>query len=275
MWYNARMQPREILQNHNLKPRKGLGQNFLADERILGKIINAAEINSGDTILEIGPGTGILTKELAKYAGKVVAVEKDKKIIGLLKENLKDCRNVEIINADILKTDTGSLISGAYKIVANLPYYITSPIIRKFLEAKIPPQLMVLMVQKEVGQRICANPPRMNLLAVSVQFYGTPEIISYVSKNSFWPAPKVDSAIIKITPATGKKSIDADLFFKIVKAGFSQPRKQLAGNLSKILNIDKQKTAAWLLLNNISPNQRAETLAVKDWENLTDSFKDI
>ena len=252
-----------------------MGQNFLADERILGKIINAAEINSGDTILEIGPGTGILTKELAKYAGKVVAVEKDKKIIGLLKENLKDCRNVEIINADILKTDTGSLISGAYKIVANLPYYITSPIIRKFLEAKIPPQLMVLMVQKEVGQRICANPPRMNLLAVSVQFYGTPEIISYVSKNSFWPAPKVDSAIIKITPATGKKSIDADLFFKIVKAGFSQPRKQLAGNLSKILNIDKQKTAAWLLLNNISPNQRAETLAVKDWENLTDSFKDI
>ena len=273
--YNGSMTIKNTLENYNLKPSKALGQNFLVDRNILEKIIKAAEVNPGDTILEIGPGTGILTKELAKYAGKVIAVEKDRKIMGLLKENLKNCKNVELINADILKTDIQKLISGFYKVVANLPYYITSPIIRKFLEnppAGGPPEFMVLMVQKEVGQRICSSPPDMNLLAVSVQFYGNPEIVSYVSKNSFWPKPKVDSAIIKIKPTADKRKADADLFFKIAKAGFSQPRKQLLNNLSKSLEMEKTKTAEWLSQNNISEKQRAETLSVQDWINLANTY---
>jgi 16S rRNA (adenine1518-N6/adenine1519-N6)-dimethyltransferase len=233
---------KDTLKDYNLKPSKALGQNFLVDQNILEKIIKAAEVSPDDTVLEIGPGTGILTKELSKYARKVIAVEKDRKIMGLLEENLKDCKNVELINADILKADIQGLALGTYKVVANLPYYITSPIIRKFLEnppVNGQPELMVLMVQKEVGQRICAAPPNMNLLAVSVQFYAQPEIVSWVSKNSFWPKPKVDSAIIKITPRidTDNELINTDLFFKIVKAGFVQPRKQLLNNLSKSLEM--------------------------------------
>jgi len=156
-------------------------------------------------------------------------------------------------------------------VVANIPYYLTSPLIRKFLEEKNPPQEMVLMLQKEVAQRICSKPPDMNLLAVSVQFYAEPKIISYVSKNCFWPAPKIDSAIIKIIPKI-KKQIKNDLFFKVVKAGFSQPRKQLVNNLSKTLKLTKEQTIALLIKNNIKPNQRAETLSIEDWIKLTNSF---
>lgn len=253
-----------------------MGQNFLVDERVLEEIIKTAGIKPTDTVLEIGPGTGILTKELAKAAGKVIAIEKDKKIIGLLKENLEGFQNIKIIQGDVLQLENLEQLEH-YKLVANLPYYITSPIIRKFLENppfSIQPEIMVLMVQKEVGQRICARPPDMNLLAISVQFYSTPEIISYVSKNSFWPRPKVDSAIIKIVPdKNNAREVSADLFFKIVKAGFSQPRKQLLNNFSKILKLEKTKTAAWLSQNKISEKQRAETLSLKDWLKLAENFK--
>ncbi|GAI44688.1 unnamed protein product, partial [marine sediment metagenome] len=183
-------------------------------------------------------------------------------------------------------------------VVANLPFYLTAPAIRKFLETKFPLELMILVVQKEVAQRICARPPKMNILAVSVQFYAKPEIISYVSKKSFWPSPKVDSAIIKITPTKPGDIImkpgNVDLFFRIVKAGFSQPRKQIINNLTKGLALNqpnrlklnkpaqisscktwvgKEKIKSWLLKNNIQPTQRAETLFVKDWINLTKSYK--
>ncbi|PIR72642.1 MAG: hypothetical protein COU42_00480 [Candidatus Nealsonbacteria bacterium CG10_big_fil_rev_8_21_14_0_10_36_24] len=157
-------------------------------------------------------------------------------------------------------------------MVSNLPFYITAPIIRKFLEAKNSPKEMVLLVQKEVAQRICARPPDMNLLAISVQFYAKPEIISYVSKKSFWPIPKVDSAIIKIVPQK-KYNVNKDLFFKIVKAGFSQPRKQLANNLSKMLKLNKQEISSLLLKNNIKPTLRAEALTIKDWILLTKVLK--
>jgi 16S rRNA (adenine1518-N6/adenine1519-N6)-dimethyltransferase len=163
--------------------------------------------------------------------------------------------------------------------VANLPFYLTAPVIRKFLESDCQPKEMILMVQKEVGQRICAKPPDMNLLAVSVQFYAEPKIISYISKKSFWPQPKVDSAIIKITPlglseiSTIVRLLDRDLFFRIVKAGFSQPRKQILNNLSKKLKLNKEEVKSWLLKNNIQPGQRAETLTIKDWINLTKSLK--
>lgn len=285
---------KRMLASGGVKPSKGLGQSFLVSKMVLNKIIEVADIKPTDIILEIGPGTGILTQELAKKAEKVIAVEKDLKMVKILKETLKDYKNVKIIQADALSYE---FQIPNYKIVANLPYYIASPVIRKFLEAKNQPELMVLMVQKEVSQRICAKPPRMNLLAVSIQFYGKPEIISYVPKQSFWPQPKVDSAILKISNIK-KPPINVDLFFKIVKVGFSHPRKQLVGNFikglalpplaslasggslpkelalsrSKGVKLKKSTVEYWLLQNKINLKQRAETLSVKDWGRLMKDF---
>jgi len=273
-----------LLKKHNLHPLKRLGQNFLIDKKVLRKIIETAQLGPDDIVLEIGPGIGNLTQELAKKAEKVIAVEKDPKMIEILKETLKDCKNVKIIQGDILKIKNGLMVKWLngyeYKIVANLPYYIVSPVIRKFLESKNPAKEMVLMVQKEVAQRISARPPDMNVLAVSVQFYAKPEIISFISKKSFCPQPKVDSAIIKIIPFSKKQAIAGilpkqkmrDLFFKIVKAGFSQPRKQIVNNLAKMLKLEKGRVKIWLLKNNIQPSQRAETIRIKDWLNLSRSF---
>ena len=272
--YNRQMvlnSPRNLMKNYNIKPSKGLGQNFLIDKGVLAKITEAAEINPKDTIIEIGPGLGVLTKALAQKARKVIAIEKDQKMVDTLKETLKDYKNIEIIKGDALKADIP--ISGKYKVVANLPYYITSPIIRRFLETKNQPSLMVLMVQKEVGQRICSKPPEMNLLAVSVQIYGRPNIIDYVSNKSFWPAPKVDSAVIKISDIVKPKGIDIYRFFKIVKAGFSQPRKQIVKNLSEVLKLDKEKAVALLSKNNIDFRRRSETLTIEEWKLLTKAFK--
>jgi len=256
-----------IFQSCQTKPSRGLGQNLLVDKSALRRIIDAAEIKPKDIVLEVGPGFGTLTQELAKNAEKVIAVEKDSRMCQVLKETLKDYSNIDIVNADILKTNLR--LPNNYKIVANIPYYITSPLIRKSLESDNQPELIVLMVQKEVAKRICSKPPEMNLLAVSVQFYAEPKIISYVSKNSFWPKPKVDSAIIKIIPVNNyKKQVSSDLFFKIVKAGFSQPRKQLINNFSKALKSDKIKMGEWLSKNNIKPSQRAENLNIIDWVQL-------
>ncbi|MCX6758978.1 MAG: 16S rRNA (adenine(1518)-N(6)/adenine(1519)-N(6))-dimethyltransferase RsmA [Candidatus Nealsonbacteria bacterium] len=269
---------KNLLEKHKIQPSKGLGQNFLIDKEVVKKFIESAELKPNDVVLEIGPGLGVLTQELAKKAGRVIAVEKDPNMVKVLKE-LLDCwnaRNVRVVKDDILKINPKYYIipNTKYKIVANLPFYLTAPVIRKFLESNYQPREMILMVQKEVGQRICAKPPDMSLLAVSVQIYAKPEIISYISKNSFWPKPKVDSAIIRIAPLinTDRKLINADLFFKIVRAGFSQPRKQLLNNLSKTLKFNKEKTKSWLLKNKIQPIQRAETLKICDWINLTKSF---
>jgi len=191
------------------------------------------------------------------------------------KELIKEVRNIEVAQGDILKILNSKLPTpNSYnKVIANLPFYLTAPVIRKFLESDIQPKLMALIIQKEVAQRICAKIPDMNLLAISVQFYARPKIISYISKKSFWPQPKVDSTIIKITTDDRQSGINKDLFFKIVKAGFSQPRKQLINNLSKKLGIDKIKIESWLLKNDIQPEQRAETLTVKDWIKLTETIR--
>jgi 16S rRNA (adenine1518-N6/adenine1519-N6)-dimethyltransferase len=275
---------KELLSKYEARPSKGLGQNFLIDKNVLDKIITASDIKPDDVILEVGPGLGTLTQELSKTAKKVIAIEKDSKMTKILAETLKDYKNIEIISSDILKFNFAdySLLTTNYKLIANIPYYLTSPLIRKFLEADNPPTEIVLMLQKEVAQRICAKPPKMSLLAVSVQFYADAKIFSYVSKNCFWPAPKVDSAIIKIIPrapviarsqqATWQSREFSGLFFKIVKAGFSQPRKQLAGNLSKALKIKKTEVESWLAKSGIKPAQRAETLSVEDWKNLANSI---
>jgi len=266
------------LKKHNIKPNKRLGQNFLVSDVVLEKIIKTSQIKSWDIILEIGPGTGILTIALAKKAKKVIAVEKDKRLADILKKELDNnkIKNVEVIQGDILKIQSLKLKTKNYKLIANLPYYITAPVIRMFLEnppANKSPELMVLMVQKEVGQRICANPPKMSKISVFSQFYGKPEIVSNVSKECFYPKPKVDSVILKITPLNNlDKKIDRNLFSKIVRAGFSQPRKQLINNLSKSLDIKKPEIEDWLKKNNIQSEQRAETLNIKDWINLTNTF---
>jgi len=270
------------LKKYNIRPSRRLGQNFLIDEKVLRKIIEAAELSKDDIVLEVGPGIGNLTAELAKRVKKVIAIEKDQKMVEILNELLEGwkVRNVKIVKADILKFSPKiyNLKSKIYKVVANIPYYLTSPLIRKFVETvEVKPQLLVLMVQKEVAQRICTKPPDMSILAVSVQFYAKAEIISFVSKKSFWPQPKVDSAIIKIIPRKSALPIRVNplLFFKVVRAGFSQPRKQLANNFSKKLGIDKIKVREWLLKNKIQPTQRAETLNLEDWINLTKSLNPV
>ena len=268
------MQVKKILQHYNLHPSKRLGQNFLIDKSVLKKIIEAANLKPTDVVLEVGPGLGVLTLELTKHVKKIIAIEKDKRMVEIVKNVLAD-RNVKIIHGDILKLDIDSLKIdwplkiGHWKLVANIPYYLTSPLIRNFLESDKPPELLVLMIQKEVAQRICAKPPKMTLLSVAVQFYAEPKIISYVSKKSFWPQPKVDSAIIKIIPrATPTYGQHTDEFFKIVKISFSQPRKQIINNLSKGLNLNREKTKEILKKVGIKPTQRPGELAVDKWVDL-------
>lgn len=259
---------KELLRKYNIKPSKRLGQNFLIDKIVLRKIIETANLSTKDTILEIGPGLGILTIELAKKAKQVIAVEKDKRMCEILKEVLKDYKNIKIINQDILSY---KLQTTSYKLIANLPYYITSLVIRKFLEnppvggppAGKPPKETILMVQKEVAQRIVAKPPLMNLLAVGVQFYAKAEIVSYVRKKSFYPQPKVDSAIIKMIPQPTPK-INTKKFFQLVKTGFSSKRKMLKNNLELEKSIlEKIK---------INPKTRAENLSIQDWLKLYDEI---
>jgi 16S rRNA (adenine1518-N6/adenine1519-N6)-dimethyltransferase len=268
---------KNLFKEYQIKPSKNFGQNFLINEKAIQKIIEAADIQSRDIILEIGPGIGAITQELAKKAKKVIAVEKDPKMVQILKETLQEFKNVEVIQNDILKLIFK--LPHSYKIVANLPFYLTPRVIRKFLEIPNPPKEMILIVQKEVAQRICAKPPKMNLLAVSVQIYADAEIISYISKKSFWPQPKVDSAIIKIT-SKGRSVLPrisggqtSTIFFGIVKAGFAQPRKTILNNLKNGLKLDKDEIEKWLVENNIQLNQRAETLSVQDWLNLTKTLK--
>ncbi|MBZ9572915.1 ribosomal RNA small subunit methyltransferase A [Patescibacteria group bacterium] len=253
-----------------------MGQNFLISKTVLRKIIESSELKPKDTVLEIGPGIGTITKELAKRVKKVICVEKDKRLIEILNEVLKDFKNVEIIQGDILKIKNLKLKIKNYKIVANLPHNIATEVIRKFLGAKNLPKLMVLMVQKEVGKRICSEPPKMERLGVLVQVGANVKILEIVKKDSSWPSPKVDSVILQIKPLidADEELIDADknLFSKIVKTGFSYPRKQLINNFSKTLKLPREKIEKWLLGNNIQPTRRAESLSLNDWLNLTKSW---
>lgn len=274
---------RSLLKKHRIRLSKKLGQIFLVNKIIVKKIVKAANLQPRDIVLEIGPGIGTLSQELVKRVKKLVVVEKDPKMIKILKEALKNFKNIEIVRGDILKYQIPNTKRGpsrslqqqkSYKVVGNLPFYLTAPVIRKFLENEYPPKEMVLVVQKEVAQRVAARPPKMNLLAVSVQFYAHPEIINYISRQSFWPQPKVDGAIIKISRVKSRKSkVSQSLFFRIVKAGFSHPRKQLINNLSKELNLGRRVITNWLLKNGVQPNLRAEALRIEDWIKLTKSFK--
>lgn len=238
---------KELLQKYGIKPSKKLGQNFLINKGIVKKMVQF--VDADDTIVEVGPGLGVITSALVKKVYKIIVIEKDVKMAKILED-----LDVEIIQGDALKVD---LVWKKYKVVANIPYYLTSPLIRRFLEADYPPSEMVLLIQKEVARRICSKPPRMSILSVAVQLYSSPKIIASVSRNSFYPAPKVDSAIIRISDIV-KPRINIEKFFEIVRKGFSSPRKQLGSNLSKEL----------LLERGIDPMRRAETLSVEEWKKL-------
>ncbi len=263
---------RQLLRRSGLRARKELGQHFLIDEDVLGTILAAAELRHDDTVIEVGPGLGVLTGELAKRAGSVIAIELDEKLAGILKRTLAASRNVTVINEDVLKVDLAVLPgkSSNYKVVANLPYYITSPVLRHFLEADIQPKVMVVMVQKEVAEEIAARPGRMSLLSIGVQLYGKPEIVEYVPAGCFYPAPEVDSAILKVMPCAQPpvRKADRESFFGLVRAGFTATRKQITNSLAQGLSISKAETISLLEKAGIEPKRRAETLSLEEWVHL-------
>jgi 16S rRNA (adenine1518-N6/adenine1519-N6)-dimethyltransferase len=269
-------QTKRRLRNFDLKARKGLGQHFLVDQEVLKVILSAAEVTPNDIIVEVGPGLGILTRELAQRAGRVIAIELDDKLAALLKRTLASFNNVTIINDDVLKIGPEELVKGQdYKVVANLPYYITSPVLRHFLEARAKPQTMIVMVQKEVAEAIAAKPGQMSLLSVSVQFYGEPEIISSVPAESFYPAPEVDSAILRLDLYSQPPvAVDEGSFFKLVRAGFAAPRKQIANSLAQGLGRAKAEVLPLLEEAGIAWQRRAETLSLEEWAKLWRLFEE-
>ncbi|HHE76533.1 MAG TPA: ribosomal RNA small subunit methyltransferase A [Candidatus Parcubacteria bacterium] len=267
----------KINKEHKFRPSKRLGQNFLTDKKAIKKIIDSAGIKRSETVIEIGTGFGNLTQEIAKKAKRVIAIEKDRRICEVVEKSLKNLKNVKVVKGDFLKIPFNKYqISGDYKIIANPPFYIVSPLIRKSLEFNPRPKEIVLVVQKEIGQRACpqarkdGKTPLGSVLAATIRLYAKEaKLIGYISKKSFWPKPDVDSSIIKIIPRRSKisDSFKKD-FLEIVKAGFSQPRKQIANNLAKKLKKRKEEVEKWLLDNGIQPNQRAESLTIDDWSRL-------
>ncbi len=249
--------------------KKGLGQHFLVDRDALRNMVAAAQITKGDTVLEVGPGLGILTRELIKEAGRVIAVEIDPQLARSLQEELQNAGNIQVICADILSLDLSQVFSGAgsYKVVAALPYFIASRILRYFLEAPVKPSLIVITVQREVGQNIAAKPGDTTLLSIAVQLYGKPQIVEYLSPWSFYPRPKVDSAIVRIEvyPEPAFPVRDTNAFFSIVRAGFSSRRKQLHNALALGLGVPQSDSHRWLTAAGIEPMRRAQTLSLEEW----------
>ncbi len=260
-----------------IKAKKSLGQNFLIDKTIIDKIIKAGQISKKDNILEIGPGKGFLTEFLVEKSGKVLAVEKDEKLAQYCRENLqKD--NLEIITGDVLEVNWGKALKdrnfNQFKLVANIPYYITGKILRLFLENSFRPEILVLMIQKEVAERICQKPGKLGILALSVQYFGEPELIEVVPREKFDPIPEVDSAILKIV-VKKENFFDSNLerkFFRLIKIGFSNPRKTLVNNISAGFKIEKNQVEKILDKNGFSKNVRAQELSLENWQELVDNF---
>ena len=270
---------REIQNKFGFSFKKGLGQNVLTSRDVLEDICDAAQIESG--VLEVGPGFGVLTKELSKNADKVVSIEIDDSLFDVLEYTLSDCDNVKIIKGDVLKLNLKELIKEEFgdekiSMAANLPYYITTPIITKVLEERLPLKNMVVMVQKEVAQRLCAKPGTKDYGAITLlcQYYAEPEITTIVRAGLFVPPPKVDSAVLTLHMLSEPrvKPLDEKLFFKTVKAAFSQRRKTLLNCLSSSFPFPKEALEKLLLDLGIDPRRRGETLSIEDFKNVADEL---
>lgn len=257
-----------------MKPKKSLGQNFLQSEEALDKIIGAGELENSDTVLEIGPGQGVLTEKLLEKAGKVIAVEKDDRLIPILQKKFaKEISEgkLKLIHADVLDIDSKNLQlkANSYKLIANIPYYITGEILRQFLEIQHQPSKIVLLLQKEVAERIVAKDLKESILSLSVKMYGMPALVAHVPKEAFSPMPKVDSAILSISNISKEnfRDISEEQFFKIVKTGFSQKRKVLINNLSALF--PREKIVEAFILYGIEEKARAENVSLPKWLQLS------
>nr|WP_290670479.1 16S rRNA (adenine(1518)-N(6)/adenine(1519)-N(6))-dimethyltransferase RsmA [Ardenticatena sp.] len=275
-----RQDVRRLLAAHGLRPRKGLGQNFLVDETALQRIAETADLTPSETVVEIGPGLGALTEYLLARAGHLIAIELDPNMVAILQERFGDQPHFHLVEGDVLKQDIPALVrrftgEPRYKVTANLPYYITSAAIRHLLESRPAPDLIVLLVQREVAERIVATPGNMSVLAVSVQVYGTPTLVARVPAGAFYPPPKVESALLKIEPhATPHvQPHEAEAFFRLVRAGFHQKRKQLRNTLAAGLGLPKHEIDRLLQAAGIQPSQRAESLSIDDWRRLFDVWR--
>ncbi len=268
---------KELCKKYGLSPSKKYGQNYLVNFDPVQKMIEAAEVTKKDKIVEIGPGFGVLTFALAEKAGKVIAFEIEKKLQDYWEEKKKDYANLEIVWGNAVeKIKNKELISGGYKVVANLPYQITSHILRTLLELENKPEKIVVMVQKEVAERICAKPGDMSVLAVSVQYFGEPKIAVKVSRGNFWPEPKVDSAVLVIENIRKSKKAEDEKFFEVVKAGFANKRKQLWRNLSVGLKIDAEKSKKAVFQVVGDEKIRAEKLSIEQWKKILENlYKNI
>jgi len=267
-----------LLRQHGLHPDKRLGQNFLTDNASLLKVVEAAELQPGDRVLEIGAGLGNLTRQLAFRTRQVAAIELDSRLIPVLRQVLAPFPNVNIIQGDILSIHPPELFQSpsetAYQVVANIPYYITSAVIRHLLEATPPPQRICLTVQMEVAKRICASPGDLSLLALSVQLYGNPHIVARIPAGAFYPTPKVDSSVVRVdlypTPLIPPSQVDT--FFLLAKAGFGQKRKTLRNALLNGLHLPVSQVENLLSAAGIDPQRRAETLSLSEWKMLVDRY---
>ena len=267
-----------ILNRFKLRADKKLGQNFLIDEQVVRQIVAAAELSEADTVLEVGPGIGTLTQGLAESKAQVVAVELDTRLLPVLATTLEGYDNVRVVHGDILKVDIMEEVGApSFKVCANLPYYITTPIIFALLEKRLPMERLVAMVQKEVAERMAAQPggKEYGALSVAIQYYTVPEIAFIVPPTSFIPAPAVDSAVIvcKRREKPPVEVCDEALFFRVVKAAFSLRRKMLSNSL-KNMGIKSEQVAKWLELAGVDGKRRAETLSLEDFAKLTNSFNE-
>lgn len=267
----------DLLHKYGLKPNKRLGQNFLVDPVALERVVSAADLIEDDTVLEIGAGLGSLTRYLCLHADHVIAVELDEQLLPPLADVLSGFHNVEVIHGDMLKIDPSELLDHpGYKVVANIPYYITSKLIRHLLESEILPRRLVLTVQHEVAMRITAQPGDMNLLALSVQVYGLPQIRAKIPAGAFFPTPNVDSAVVSVDiyskPVVSSQYLAT--LFQLAKAGFQHKRKMLRNALGAGLNLPGTTTEQLLNAAGIDPRRRAETLKISEWDKLAQVFVD-
>lgn len=265
---------RDLLEEIGVRPSKALGQNFLHDTRIVQRIADVAELGPDDLVVEVGPGLGILTRELARRAGTVIAVELDSRLAAHLRASI-EAKNVRIVEGDILEFDLADLVGKRpYHVVANLPYSIAAAVIEHILESDHRPGRMVVMVQREVAERIVARPPQMSVLAVAVQFYAEPRIAFRVGPGAFVPRPRVESAVLRldVKPDPPLSGADRAAFFTLVRAGFSQRRKRLANALADALGVPKSVVEERLAAAGIDPDRRAETLSVEEWLAVQRSF---